>query len=712
MKRIALSIILTIFAFAAAFAVPAKPGVIKHTQSDGTVVSIEIFGDEYNNYTVADGLYTAVTDSEGDYCYAVLKNGHLESSGVKIRPTSRLTSEEKNIAQQSIGIRKTAFDPFFNGAYHSVEATMRRAAENIQKAAKKHEEALRIADWGGNVKGKRNFLVILIEYSDVKFTLDNPNEKFTNLLNQKDYSANGSTGSARDYFSASSSNQFVPTFDVAGPYTLANKRDYYGGGDDIRPAWQICEACELANSEVDFTKYDANGDGDIDLVFVCYAGHNPAEGGPRDAVWPHQWDIIPGYNIDPDRYGNNYPSFDGKKLISYACTSELRGSNGADMSNIGTFCHEFGHAIGLPDWYDTSDGDCLGLSYTSIMNSGNYLNESATPPTHNALERWLLGWTLPKELNATGSYEMLHISNNDSYVMWANKDQTECFIFEARPKGANFSWDKYLNEGYPSLQGYAGGDGMLVYHVDWSGRYYSNWENHTINTIKSHECARLFGADGTTAKQSKQWFFPGSRNITSLAYGELPSFKNWAGEAMPIELTNITVAGDRIFFDAISKEFEVTIRQYDAFLDWTASAEEAAQWSIVYTNKETGAKATLQTTNKYALLAPLTTSTHYHAMVYKSGATEPLYEAEIITHSRPQNPRPALNLNASYKKNDLITLSVKNLECEPKSIQWYIDRQPSSEQVLTLPAGKHHICAVITDEAGNNCYLYRYITVK
>lgn len=712
MKRIALSIILTTFAFAAAFAVPAKPGVIAHTQSDGTVVSIEIFGDEYNNYTVADGLYTAVTDSEGDYCYAVLKNGYLECSGVKIRPTSLLSTEERNIAQQSIGIRKTAFDPFFNGAHHSVEATMMRAAENIQKAAKKHEEALRIADWGGTVKGKRNFLVILVEYSDVKFTLDNPNLKFSNLLNQSGYSDNGSTGSAKDYFSDSSSNQFVPTFDVAGPYTLANKRDYYGGGDDIRPAWQICEACELANSEVDFTKYDANGDGNIDLVFVCYAGHNPAEGGPRDAVWPHQWDIFPGYNIDPDRYGNSYPSFDGKKLVKYACTSELRGSSGAKMSNIGTFCHEFGHAIGLPDWYDTNDNGCLGLSYTSIMNSGNYLNESATPPTHNALERWLLGWTFPKELNATGSYEMLHVSKNDTYIMWANKDQTECFLFEARPKGANFSWDKYLNEGYPSLQGYAGGDGMLVYHVDWSGRYYSNWQNHEINTIKSHECARIFGADGTKANQSKQWFFPGSRNITSLAYGELPSFKNWAGEAMPIELANITLSGDRIFFDATSKEFEVTIRQYDAFLDWTASAEEAAEWSVVYTNKETGAMATVHTTNKYALLSPLQTSTHYHAKVYKSGASEPLYEAEIFTHGSPQNPRPALNINASYKKSDLIYLSVKNLESEPESIKWYVDRQPSSEQVLTLSAGKHHICAVITDNAGNNCYLYRYITVK
>jgi hypothetical protein len=253
---------------------------------------------------------------------------------------------------------------------------------------------------------------------------------------------------------------------------------------------------------------------------------------------------------------------------------------------------------------------------------------------------------------------------------------------------------------------------MLVYHVDWSGSHYDKWLHHKINTDPNHECVRIFGAEGTTQKQSKQWFFPGSLNITSLVYGEIPSFKNWAGSPMPIELTGITLAGDKIIFEAISKEFEVNSRQYDAMLDWSASPEEAAKWSVVCTNKDTGEVATYETYNKYMLLAPLKTSTHYHANVYKSGESEPLYEAEILTHSKALNPRPALNIDASYKKNDLIRLSLKNLEAEPASIQWYVDRQPSDEQIITLNAGKHHICAVVTDKDGNTCYLYRYITVK
>ena len=712
MKRIALSIILTTFAFAAALAVPAKPGVMTHKQSDGTIVTYEIFGDEYNNYIVADGLYTVLRDASGDFCYAIAENGLLKNSGVKVRTSSRLSTEEKKIAQNSIGIRRTAFNPYFNAADHSPEAAMARAAANIQNAAKKHEAALEIAEWGGKVEGKRNLLVLLVEYADVKFSIDDPSTKFNNLLNQTGYNENNATGSAKDYFTASSSGKFVPTFDVMGPYTLSNKRSYYGGndgrGDDMRPAYQAEEACHLANGEVDFSKYDYDSDGAIDLVFVLYAGHNPAEGGPDEAVWPHMWNIYPGYNIE----SLDYPVLDGKKFTKYACSSELRGRTGTNMVNIGTFCHEFGHALGLPDWYNVDySSNNLGLSYVSVMNSGNYLNDGATPPTHNALERWLLGWTLPKELNATGSYELTHISNNDTYVMWANDKQSECFLFEAHPKAANYVWDKYLNDGDSALS-YAGGEGMLVYHIDWSGKYYDYWANHKINTEQNHECVKLFGADGTTPKQSKQWFFPGSRNVTSLVYGDLPSFKNWAGSPMPIELINITISGDRVFFEATSKEFEVSIRQYDALLDWTASPEESSKWTVTYTNKETEEMISVETTNKYILLSPLHTSSHYHAMVFKAGDSEPLYEAEILTHSKALKPIPALNISSSYKKSDIIRLSVKNLESEPESIQWYVDRQPTDELILTLNSGKHHICAVVTDKDGNNSYLYRYITVK
>ena len=711
MKRITLLISFVTFAIATAMAIPAKQGIYTHRQSDGTVITYEVFGDEFNNYTLADGLYTIVQDESGDFCYALTKNGHMVSSGVKVRPTSRLSAREKEIAQQSIGVRNTAYNPLFNRDQHSPETMMMRAAEQMKAAAAPHEEALRLGGWGGEVKGNRNLLVILVEYSDIKFSIDNVQQRFTNMLNSEGYSDNGATGSAKDFFKASSSNKFVPTFDVVGPYTLSGKRADYGGnvgGEDKAPAVQAMEACQLADGSVDFSKYDANGDGNIDLVFILYAGHNPAEGGPADAVWPHKWELYPGYNI----IEKDYPRFDGKKLVEYACTSELRGYSGKNMTNIGTFCHEFGHALGLPDWYDVDYNGGFGMSYASIMNSGSYLNDSATPPTHNALERWLLGWTLPKEL-AVGSYEVQHVSKNDTYIIWANDRKTECFLFEARTKGANFHWDYYLNYG-DSRVNYEGGEGMLVYHVDWTGSYLDKWKTHTINTDPEHQCAYIFRANpGATEKNSKGRFFPGSRNVTTLSYDTAPQFKNWSLERLKLELQNIAIYNDVVGFDVVSKDFEMDTRQYDALLDWRASAENSSAWIVKFTEKESGEERVIETTNKYAVITPLKCDTRYHAQIFKvSNTDEPLYEAEIHTQSSGITPRPALMLNSEYKKSDDIRLSVKNLDGNPANIEWYVDRNKVTDLMFSLPAGQHHICAVITDEQGNTSYLYRYITVK
>jgi hypothetical protein len=74
--------------------------------------------------------------------------------------------------------------------------------------------------------------------------------------------------------------------------------------------------------------------------------------------------------------------------------------------------------------------------------------------------------------------------------------------------------------------------------------------------------------------------------------------------------------------------------------------------------------------------------------------------------------RSALNMQASYGKNDYVWLSVKDLDCTPESITWYIDGKVSKEVYLKLSAGKHQVCAAITDDKGNTEYVYRYITVK
>ena len=137
--------------------------------------------------------------------------------------------------------------------------------------------------------GSPKALVILVNFSDKRFVTPTPQAAFTSLLNDKGYSTNGGTGSARDYFMASTYAKFSPTFDVVGPVNLPQTLDYYGKndsqGNDTNPGQMVVDACSAANTAgLDFTQYDTDGDGYIDNVFVYFAGYNAAEGAPSNTI--------------------------------------------------------------------------------------------------------------------------------------------------------------------------------------------------------------------------------------------------------------------------------------------------------------------------------------------------------------------------------------------------------------------------------------------
>lgn len=169
------------------------------------------------------------------------------------------------------------------------------------------------------------------------------------MMNKEGYDYMGAIGSARDYFISQSGGLFQPTFDVVGPITLDNTMAYYGANDysgqDVRPDEMVIDACKKAESMVDFTIYDRDNDGFVDLVYVIYAGYGESsdiDGSLEDAIWPHAWYIYQG--------AQKRVSVDGKYLDAYACSAELLGNSGTTRDGIGTFCHEYSHTLGLPDF--------------------------------------------------------------------------------------------------------------------------------------------------------------------------------------------------------------------------------------------------------------------------------------------------------------------------------------------------------------------------
>lgn len=401
----------------------------------------------------------------------------------------------------------------------------RRDIEAMEQGAQRRSAARRIQKGAGlpafTPFGSPRSLVLLVSFSDLDF--EQSREDFQDLLNKSGYNYNGATGSCRDYYIASSDSLFMPQFDCYGPFKVSRNMAYYGEdeGDrhDIHSGDMVAEACQLAHDAgVNFKDYDVNGDGLLDNVFIYYAGNNQAEGAAETTIWPHQGNIT---------YKNI--RLDGVLVNSYACTSEYKGRS-KTRCGIGTFCHEFGHVIGQPDFYDTGY-NYYSIGNWSIMCQGSYNNDGNTPPTFNAYERMYEGWFTPKQLELPGRYSLPASTNHaEAFLIAAgthnlsgkSPNPSEFFILENRNGNYNV-WDS----GLP-------GHGMIIWHVDYSA---SAWTSNTPNNGPTIMRFHLEEANGINWKKRANHEdgrpsdpYPGTMNVTSF----LPTLHNGTQLAQPI----------------------------------------------------------------------------------------------------------------------------------------------------------------------------------
>ena len=455
MKKILFTALFSVLSFAL-WAVPATPYPFEVTQPDGSKIMVKLHGDEYHHfYTTLDGTPL-----------------RRDTNGFLVQDTQSLDE----VIQTGVALRKAA---------HIKEP--QRIPSNYP------------------LVGSPKALVLLVGFKDMPFQQNR--EDFEQLLNQSGYNHNGAAGSCRDYFIAASDSIFQPQFDVYGPYNVSQDLAYYGAAEgnnkDKKPYMMIVEACQLAaENGVDFEQYDTDNDGILDNVFVFYAGYNESEGAAENNIWPHKSDLI-SLNI----------TVDGKRLAAYACTSEHSGTNGNVRAGVGTFCHEFGHVLGLPDLYDTGY-NYYSVADWSIMGSGSHTDNGRTPPTYSAYERFYLGWLKPEQLTEKGQYTLLPVaSDNQAYMIATsphnlqgkNPNPKEFFILEYRQRTG---WDKYLP-----------GAGMLVWHID---HLQSAWDNNSPNNGPNVMRIHLEEANGIYWQQRKNGDmgrasdpYPGTQNVTS-----------------------------------------------------------------------------------------------------------------------------------------------------------------------------------------------------
>lgn len=491
-----------LFVVLSAMAVPAKPGVWRTISlTDGTQVKVQLVGDEFMHYyQSADGtryLYDAASAT-----YQVYSDSQFSNSRRK--------------------------------------AVARRAKVNNRRAVRRKANVTNI------FQGTKKGLIILAQFTDSKFQSGHDRALYNKIANAENYTDNGFKGSVKDYFKAQSAGQFELDFDVVGICQLKNPCSYYGGndaytGNDLRAGEMVAEACQwAATQEVDFSKYDWDGDGEVDQVFVLYAGKGEANGGAKSTVWPHM------YYLSASDYGKSL-SFNGVTVDTYACSAELNGYGKLD--GIGTFCHEFSHCMGFPDLYDTSYSGWFGMGDYDLMCAGNYNNDGKCPAGYSAYEKHECGWltyqdvtNIEEDLNVTG---LKAISEGGSaYVVKNKAHEDEYYIIENRQ---NTGWDAYL----PS-------EGVMITHVDYDayiwlyntpnakGKYYDENENVYYN---DHQRLTIFRAGKSTSDYGvTSDLYPYNTN-NSLTAESNPAAtlynKNSDGtKYMHIDITDISVASD------------------------------------------------------------------------------------------------------------------------------------------------------------------------
>lgn len=370
--------------------------------------------------------------------------------------------------------------------------------------------------------GAQKGLIILVEFPDLQFKIEKPEEYYKEMLNGEDFTDYLSTGSARQYFLENSGGKFDITFDIVGPIKLDKPSTYYGEndywGEDKRAYEMIVDACDMVYGRgiVDFANYDKNNDGQIDNVYVFYAGYGEADGGGPNTIWPHSWNMT-------EAGVNKY--YDNLKLNHYACSNELQYYSEDKLmpDGIGTFCHEFCHVMGLPDFYSTIGGGAFTPENWTLLDSGSYNNMSRTPPYLSAFERFAFGWIVPLDINSTETVSLKPIGESNEAYMIPTEKGNEYFLLENRQQKG---WDKYLPH-----------HGMLVWHIDFNQKV---WDNNTVNVNPRHQYIDLVEADGIPSNWTRDGdAFPGLYEKTELSATTTPALISWSGNPIDITISNI-----------------------------------------------------------------------------------------------------------------------------------------------------------------------------
>jgi len=385
----------------------------------------------------------------------------------------------------------------------------------------------------GNFKA----LAILVTFSDKASQVD-PAFFDTLLFVQR-------AGSMRDYYKVVSYN----TLDIItvhmpsslGWYVAPNSyasyvNNNYGMGGYPKNSQRLVEdLVAAADSSVDFSQYDNDGDGYVDALFIIHAGGGAEFTGSATDIWSHAW------------VTQNVPQVDGVSVFHYSIEPEYWQSPG-DMT-IGVYAHELGHAaFGLPDLYDR-DYSSEGLGRWSLMAGGSWNGPApggSFPAFPDAWSHMQMGFLTPTVVTTSvhGQSCQAVESTPQAFALWRDGAiGSEYFLVENRQR---IGYDSFLP-----------GDGLLVYHVDESIGGQNDNEWYPGQLFGGHYLVALEQADGNYQLERNLNGgdngdpFPGGTGNHAFRIGSRPGSMDYDFQHSGVSVLNISASGLTMAADLI-----------------------------------------------------------------------------------------------------------------------------------------------------------------
>lgn len=384
--------------------------------------------------------------------------------------------------------------------------------------------------------GTIEYPLILVDFINRPFTLRDTLaliDRYEKLFNEQGYSGTspiihngeifyGATGSVSDYFRDQSYGQYIPKFKIIGPVHPSKGYAYYGKGtQDTNVSELIREICRLVieNGLADLSGYARNGT--INHLSIIYAGRGENyENADVNTIWPHASIIDIDSRNDPVIYKS------GIQKIRYACTCELFWDSDSIPDGIGSFCHEFSHTLGLPDFYNTSsESESISnasMGYWSVMDYGMYENGGFSPVGYTAFEKYSLGWLDIEEIDYPAIYSLNEIGS---------KPEPEAGIHSAYRLNTGYD-DQFIileNHIRTGWYKYQASQGLMVTAVNYDN---NRWVGNTVNNQRINKRYAILPADNNYHRDTNSSDLFPYQDIDSVTTLGTPVLK--AGPSFPL----------------------------------------------------------------------------------------------------------------------------------------------------------------------------------